>query len=175
MTTSGPMWCWLKYIIKPHLRSPITIPFPIKMPILWVLKKIQFFQNNFHPKNHLKFNNVCSMGVQKLWNNKHAHHLINKLFNGIESEAWSAMVLGRVTTRSHPNQKQIDKQNTLWRVGNYGLENSRLSWRFLHGINLDNCFFIFYFLFVIYSGFPIGIHQVSQYFILFLKSGHFVF
>jgi hypothetical protein len=34
---------------------------------------------------------------------------------------------GRVTTRSHPNQKQLDKQNTLWRVGNYGLENSRVS------------------------------------------------
>jgi hypothetical protein len=46
------------------------------------------------------------MGVQKLRNNKHAHHLIKELFNGIESEVWSAMIFGRVTTRSHPTQNK---------------------------------------------------------------------
>ncbi len=46
------------------------------------------------------------MGVQNLRNNKHAHHLIKELFNRIESEAWSAMVFGRVITWSHPNQSE---------------------------------------------------------------------
>jgi hypothetical protein len=50
------------------------------------------------------------MGVQKLRNNKHAHHLIKELFNRIESEAWSAMVFGRVTTTVTSKPKQIDKQ-----------------------------------------------------------------
>lgn len=113
MTTSGPMWCWPKYIIKPHLRSPITTPFWSKCSFFGKKKLFTFFKLIFTQKNHLKFNNVCSMGALK--NYKITNILIKELFNGIESEAWSVMVFGRVNNRVTSKTKTNRQTNTLWR------------------------------------------------------------
>jgi hypothetical protein len=53
------------------------------------------------------------MGAQKLQNNKHAHHLIKELSNGIESEAWSVMVFGRVNNTVTSKTKTNRQTNTL--------------------------------------------------------------